>query len=83
MFWNTLNIFHFYHQLAEVVQVQWFRKNFVHSAFDSSVDVLVFDVSSDGDDLGLAFDWDVHLIVEFSDFGSAFVAVHDWHVAVH
>ena len=60
-----------------------FRENFIHSTLDGSIDVLTFNVTGDGDDLGLAFYLDVHLIVKLSYFSGAGVAIHHGHIAIH
>jgi hypothetical protein len=46
-------ILHVYHQLTKFFYVQWFGENFVHATIDGFIDVLVFNVAGDGDNLGL------------------------------
>ena len=57
--------------------------DFVHSAFDGSIHILLLDVSSDGNDLWLEFFLDVHLVIKLADSLGGFITIHEGHVAVH
>lgn len=77
------NIFHIEQKLAKILYVQRFRKHFVHSTFDCSIDIFIFNVAGDGDNFGLAFFVDIHLVEKLSYFLGADVPIHDRHVTVH
>ena len=63
--------------------MQWLLKDLVHATCQCSIDVLVFDVASDGDDLWLVLDCHPPLVIKSSYLLGSFISVHEGHVAVH
>ena len=80
---NCCDIFHVHQQLPKFSDMQWLLKDLVHSTCQCSIDVLVFDVAGDGDDLWLVRSCHLHLVVKSSDFLGCFITIHEGHVAVH
>ena len=63
--------------------MKWLRVNFVHTAADRLLDILVFDVPSDGNNFGLLALRNVDVFEFSADLSSGFVAVEEWHIAIH
>ena len=77
------DVFHIHQQLPKLSDMQWLLEDLVHSTCQCSIDVLVFDVAGDGDDLWLVRSCHLHLVVKSSDFLGCFITIHEGHVAVH
>ena len=83
MRWNIVNVFHVHEKLAKLSHMEWFLEYLIHATRQGSVNILVFNMSSDRNDFRLILIWDFLLIINFSNPIGRFVSVHKRHVAVH
>ena len=63
--------------------MQWFRIDFVHSAANRLLDILIFHVPSDGNDFGLLAPRNIDVFEFVADLFCRFIAVEERHVAIH
>lgn len=81
--WHTLYHFQFNQKLAKIVNRYRLLIYLIHATFESSLDIFVFYVSSNGYNCWLSVFSDVHARIQFSNLLCCLITIHKWHIAIH
>ena len=74
------DIFQSHQSILQKIFLNWFAKHLVHSIFNHSLHVWLFNVASATADYWLLYAFFEEIL---SDGGCCFVSVHYWHLKVH
>ena len=83
MIGDTVNVVHLLQELPELFNRKWLGINFIHAGLDSFLNILIFHMAGDCNDLWLLVSADVSCKEHPPDALGGLIPIEEGHVAVH